>query len=143
MKIKLLSNLATVPTRGSEYAAGYDLYAAVPETTIIPANSVEKIPTDIAIEIPEGFAGLILARSGLATKEGLRPANCVGLIDSDYRGNVIVALHNDTQINTTISPKERIAQLVVMPFKEIDFEVVDELTETVRADGGFGSTGTN
>ena len=105
MKIKLLSNLATVPTRGSEYAAGYDLYAAVPETTIIPANSVEKIPTDIAIEIPEGFAGLILARSGLATKEGLRPANCVGLIDSDYRGNIIVALYNDSSVRLFLQKK--------------------------------------
>lgn len=141
MKIKLLSNLATVPTRGSEYAAGYDLYAAVPETTIIPANSVEKIPTDIAIEIPEGFAGLILARSGLATKEGLRPANCVGLIDSDYRGNVIVALYNDSSVNKTISPKERIAQLMIVPFEAVEFEVVDELSDTVRADSGFGSTG--
>lgn len=142
MKIKLLSNLATVPTRGSEYAAGYDLYAAIPETTIIPAHKTEKIPTDIAMEIPKGFAGLIMARSGLATKEGLRPANCVGLIDSDYRGNVIVALHNDTNTNKTIDPDERIAQLVIIPFEAVEFEVVDELSDTVRADGGFGSTGT-
>ena len=116
MKIKLLSNLATIPTRGSEEAAGYDLYAAIPETTIIPAHKTEKIPTDIAMEIPKGFAGLIMARSGLATKEGLRPANCVGLIDSDYRGNVIVALHNDTNTNKTIDPYKRIAQLVIIPF---------------------------
>ena len=142
MKIKLLSNLATIPTRGSEYAAGYDLYAAIPETTIIPAHKTEKIPTDIAMEIPKGFAGLIMARSGLATKEGLRPANCVGLIDSDYRGNVIVALHNDTNTNKTIDPDERIAQLVIIPFESVEFEVVDELSDTVRADGGFGSTGT-
>ena len=142
MKIKLLSNLATIPTRGSEYAAGYDLYAAIPETTIIPAHKTEKIPTDIAMEIPKGFAGLIMARSGLATKEGLRPANCVGLIDSDYRGNVIVALHNDTNTNKTIDPDERIAQLVIIPFEAVEFEVVDELSDTVRADGGFGSTGT-
>ena len=141
MKIKLLSNLATIPTRGSEYAAGYDLYAAIPETTIIPAHKTEKIPTDIAMEIPKGFAGLIMARSGLATKEGLRPANCVGLIDSDYRGNVIVALHNDTNTNKTIDPDERIAQLVIIPFESVEFEVVDELSDTVRADGGFGSTG--
>ena len=142
MKIKLLSNLATVPTRGSEYAAGYDLYAAIPETTIIPAHKTEKIPTDIAMEIPKGFAGLIMARSGLATKEGLRPANCVGLIDSDYRGNVIVALHNDTNTNKTIDPDERIAQLVIIPFESVEFEVVDELSDTIRAEGGFGSTGT-
>lgn len=142
MKIKLLSNLATIPTRGSEYAAGYDLYAAIPETTIIPAHKTEKIPTDIAMEIPKGFAGLIMARSGLATKEGLRPANCVGLIDSDYRGNVIVALHNDTNTNKTIDPDERIAQLVIIPFESVEFEVVDELSDTIRAEGGFGSTGT-
>ena len=141
MKIKLLSNLATIPTRGSEYAAGYDLYAAIPETTIIPAHKTEKIPTDIAMEIPKGFAGLIMARSGLATKEGLRPANCVGLIDSDYRGNVIVALHNDTNTNKTIDPDERIAQLVIIPFESVEFEVVDELSDTIRAEGGFGSTG--
>ena len=141
MKIKLLSNLATVPTRGSEYAAGYDLYAAIPETTMIPAHKTEKIPTDIAMEIPKGFAGLIMARSGLATKEGLRPANCVGLIDSDYRGNVIVALHNDTNTNKTIDPDERIAQLVIIPFESVEFEVVDELSDTIRAEGGFGSTG--
>ena len=142
MKIKLLSNLATVPTRGSEYAAGYDLYAAIPETTIIPAHKTEKIPTDIAMEIPKGFAGLIMARSGLATKEGLRPANCVGLIDSDYRGNVIVALHNDTNTNKTIDPDERIAQLVIIPFESVECEIVDELSDTIRAEGGFGSTGT-
>ena len=142
MKIKLLSNLPTIPTRGSEYAAGYDLYAAIPETTIIPAHKTEKIPTDIAMEIPKGFAGLIMARSGLATKEGLRPANCVGLIDSDYRGNVIVALHNDTNTNKTIDPDERIAQLVIIPFESVEFEVVDELSDTIRAEGGFGSTGT-
>ena len=142
MKIKLLSNLATIPTRGSEYAAGYDLYAAISETTIIPAHKTEKIPTDIAMEIPKGFAGLIMARSGLATKEGLRPANCVGLIDSDYRGNVIVALHNDTNTNKTINPDERIAQLVIIPFESVEFEVVDELSDTIRAEGGFGSTGT-
>ena len=142
MKIKLLSNLATIPTRGSEYAAGYDLYAAISETTIIPAHKTEKIPTDIAMEIPKGFAGLIMARSGLATKEGLRPANCVGLIDSDYRGNVIVALHNDTNTNKTIDPDERIAQLVIIPFESVEFEVVDELSDTIRAEGGFGSTGT-
>lgn len=141
MKIKLLSDLATIPTRGSEYAAGYDLYAAIEENAVIPAHRTAKIPTDIAIEIPTGFAGLIMARSGLATKEGLRPANCVGLIDSDYRGNIIVALHNDTAIDKIVNSKERIAQLMIIPFEAGDFEVVDELSATVRADGGFGSTG--
>lgn len=142
MKIKLLSNYATIPTRGSAGAAGYDLYAAVHETTIIPANSAEKIPTDIVMEIPEGYVGLIFARSGLATKEGLRPANCVGVIDSDYRGNVIVALYNDSNINKIINPNDRIAQLVIVPYKAVEFEVIEELSDTERADGGFGSTGT-
>ena len=141
MKIKLLSNLATVPTRGSEYAAGYDLYAAVPETTIIPANSVEKIPTDIAIEIPEGFAGLILARSGLATKEGLRPANCVGVIDADYRGEWIVALHNDSTETQIIRHGDRIAQAMILPVLPTTFEQVEELPDTERGVGGFGSSG--
>ena len=141
MKIKLLSNLATVPTRGSEYAAGYDLYAAVPETTIIPANSVEKIPTDIAMEIPKGFAGLIMARSGLATKEGLRPANCVGLIDSDYRGEILVSLYNQSDFTQVIEPKERIAQLVITPIIQAEFNEVDFLNDTNRGNNGFGSTG--
>ena len=143
MKIKLLSNLATIPTRGSEYAAGYDLYAAIPETTIIPAHKTEKIPTDIAMEIPKGFAGLIMARSGLATKEGLRPANCVGLIDSDYRGNVIVALHNDTDIMQTIDAHERIAQMILLPYIPMRFTEVENLSDTERGAGGFGSTGAN
>ena len=141
MKIKLLSDLATIPTRGSEDAAGYDLYAAISETTVIPAHRTVKIPTDIAMEIPIGFAGLIMARSGLATKESLRPANCVGLIDSDYRGNIIVALHNDSGVDKVINPKERIAQLMIVPFESVTFEVVDGLSDTVRAAGGFGSTG--
>ena len=142
MKIKLLSDLATIPTRGSEDAAGYDLYAAISETTVIPAHRTVKIPTDIAMEIPTGFAGLIMARSGLATKESLRPANCVGLIDSDYRGNVIVALHNDSGVDKVINPKERIAQLIFLPYINVNIIEVDELEETERGDGGFGSTGT-
>lgn len=141
MKTKILSNLATIPTRGSEYAAGYDLYAAIAETVVIPAHSTIKIPTGLALEIPIGYCGLIFARSGLATKEGLRPANCVGLIDSDYRGEIIVALHNDTNVNKTISPSTRIAQIVFSPYKEETFEIVDDLDDTTRGDGGFGSTG--
>lgn len=142
MKMKILSEYATVPSRGSDYAAGYDLYAAIPNTVVIPPHGNVKIPFDIALEIPTGYAGLLFARSGLATKEGLRPANCVGVIDADYRGNIIVALHNDTDTNKTINPRDRVAQLVIMPFKEETFEIVDELPETERGAGGFGSTGT-
>lgn len=142
MKIKLLNDLAKVPTRGSEYAAGYDLYAATNTIIDIAPHSTVKIPTDIAIELQPNTFGAIFARSGLATKKGLRPSNCVGVIDADYRGNCIVALHNDTDEMMSIEPQERIAQLVIMPFIPVEFEVVDELTDTKRGDGGFGSTGT-
>lgn len=143
VKFKKLSELAITPTRGSKEAAGYDLYAATLNETIIPSHETLKIPTDIAIELPEGTFGAIFARSGLATKKGLRPANCVGVIDSDYRGNIIVALHNDTSSDQTISAQERIAQLVVIPYVNINLEEVNELSDTVRGDNGFGSTGTN
>ena len=140
MKIKRLSSLATIPTRGSKYAAGYDLYAAIPEAIVIPPHSTTMIGTGWAIEIPEFFFGAIFARSGLAAKEGLRPANCVGVIDSDYRGEILIAVHNDTNNNRMITPQERVAQLVIMPYKVITFEEVDELKETERGIGGFGST---
>lgn len=142
MNIKLLSDLAKVPTRGSDCSAGYDLYAATEEPVEIAPHSTVKISTDIALEIPRGFFGGIFARSGLATKKGLRPANCVGVIDADYRGPVVVALHNDTDESVTIAAGERIAQLVAMPFLPIEFYTVDELSETGRGSGGFGSTGT-
>lgn len=139
---KKLSDLAIEPTRGSADAAGYDLYAALENTITIAPHTTEKISTDLAIELPEGTFGGIFARSGLATKQGLRPANCCGVIDSDYRGNVIVALHNDTDEPREIEPKTRIAQLIVLPFVQFDFNEVDELDETDRGEGGFGSTGT-
>lgn len=143
MKIKLLTNTATIPTRGSEYSAGYDLYADIPSELLIFANQNVLIGTGIAVEIPEGYFGALFARSGLATKQGLRPANCVGVIDSDYRGEVKVALFNDSTNSKTIKPQERIAQLVILPYANVELEVVDELGDTVRGDGGFGSTGTN
>ena len=143
IKIKKLSENAIIPTRGSEYAAGYDLYACTNSPIIITPHETIKVGTGLAIEIPEGYFGAIFARSGLATKQGLRPANCVGVCDSDYRGEYIVALHNDTDIPQTINPMERIAQLVIMPFLEIEFNEVNELENTKRGDGGFGSTGTN
>lgn len=141
VKIKKLSELAKTPTRGSEYAAGYDLYAATNEVTDIAPHSTVKIPTDIAMEIPKRTFGAIFARSGLASKKGLRPANCVGVVDADYRGNIIVALHNDTDEMMSIEPQERIAQLVIVPFMEVEFTDVDNLDDTTRGSHGFGSTG--
>ena len=141
INIKLLNENAKVPTRGSEYAAGYDLYAATDYDIEIAPHSTVKIGTGISVELPNGTFGAIFARSGLATKKGLRPANCVGVCDSDYRGEYIVPMHNDTDEVMTIASGERIAQLIVMPFVEIEFNIVDELTETKRGDGGFGSTG--
>ena len=141
INIKLLNENAKVPTRGSEYAAGYDLYAATDYDIEIAPHSTVKIGTGISVELPNGTFGAIFARSGLATKKGLRPANCVGVCDSDYRGEYIVPMHNDTDEVMTIASGERIAQLIVMPFVGIKFNIVDELTETKRGDGGFGSTG--
>lgn len=145
MKIKLLSPFAKVPTYETAAAAGADLYAATNAVTVIPAHTTMKISTDIAVEIPENYFGAIFARSGMAAKRGLRPANAVGVIDSDYRGPIIVALHNDTNETQYIEPGERIAQLVLIPYIVPDngFEVVDDLSETVRGTGGFGSTGTH
>ena len=142
MRIKFLNDRAQMPTNGSKYAAGYDLYAANENPVIVYPGTCEKIGTGLAMEIPVGFFGAIFARSGLATKQGLRPANCVGVIDSDYRGEVIVAIHNDSNESRQIAPGERIAQLVLLPYGIVDcFEVVDELEDTDRGEGGFGSTG--
>ena len=143
INIKRLNDNAIIPTSGSEYAAGYDLYVCTETPITIPSHCTEKIGTGLAIEIPNGYFGGIYARSGLATKQGLRPANCTGVVDSDYRGEVIVALHNDTNEAKLIMPGERIAQLVVMPFLEVEFNEVNELENTKRGDGGFGSTGVN
>ena len=116
IQIKKLNENAVIPTRGSEQAAGYDLYAATDSTIVIRPHETVKIGTGLAIAVPDGYFGAIFARSGLAAKQGLRPANCVGVADSDYRGEYIVALHNDTDFERTIASKERIAQLVVMPY---------------------------
>ena len=141
IKFKRLNDLATVPTRGSEKAAGYDLYAATDHIIDIAPHSTVKIGTGLSFELPDNTFGAIFARSGLATKKGLRPANCTGVCDADYRGEYIVPLHNDTDEVMTIEPKERIAQLILMPFIPMIFEEVDELSDTDRGDGGFGSTG--
>jgi len=141
IQIKKLREGAILPTRGSACAAGYDLYAYGEEDGyILTPHSVLKIPTGIAMAIPEGYFGAIFARSGFATKRGLRPANCVGVIDSDYRGEIIVALRNDAGVNQQFNKGERIAQIVILPYLAVDFNEVDELDDTQRGTGGFGST---
>ena len=140
MKIKLLNEKATIPTRGSEESAGLDLYATDELVMIEPYNT-EKIHTGIAMEIPNGYFGGIYARSGLATKNGLRPSNCTGVIDSDYRGEVIVALYNDSPVRRMIKEGDKVAQLIIQPYEKVSLDVVDELEDTERGEGGFGSTG--
>lgn len=141
IQIKKLNENATIPTRGSDRAAGYDLYACLENEVVIGAGETVKIGTGLSIAVPEGYFGAIFARSGLAAKEGLRPANCVGVADSDYRGEYIVALHNDSAVSRVVTPGERIAQLVVMPYLSVEFDEVDALDGTERGAGGFGSTG--
>lgn len=143
IKIKKLNPNATIPTRGSANAAGFDLYACSDKPIVISAGETVKIGTGLAIAIPGGFFGAIFARSGLATKKGLRPSNCVGVADSDYRGEYIVALHNDSSVTQIVEHGERIAQLIIIPYLMAQFEEVDTLDETERGSGGFGSTGTN
>ena len=139
--VKKLDERAVLPTYGSEFAAGADLYAVLDEELTILPGETKLVKTGLAMEIPEGYAGLIYARSGLAAKRGLAPANKVGGVDADYRGEVMVALHNHSTMPQTIAPMERIAQLVVAPFLKAEFVQADELEATVRGAGGFGSTG--
>ncbi len=141
VRVRRLSETALLPKRGSVSAAGYDLCADLTERKEISPHETEMIPTGLSMEIPEGYFGAVFARSGLAAKEALRPANCVGVIDSDYRGPIMVALHNDGELPRVIEAHERIAQLVVMPFLAVTFTEVEELSKTIRGDGGFGSTG--
>ncbi len=141
VRFKKLNEKAIVPTYGSAFSAGADLYACLEENLNIEAGETVLVKTGLAMEIPEGYAGLIYARSGLATKKGLAPANKVGVIDSDYRGEIMVALHNHSKTSQQIEPQERIAQLVITPFLQADFEEVQTLGETERGTGGFGSTG--
>ena len=140
--VKKLDERAVLPTYGSEFAAGADLYALLDEPLVFMPGETKFVKTGLALEVPEGYAGLIYARSGLASKRSLAPANKVGVVDSDYRGEVMVALHNHSDKEQTIAPKERIAQLVVAPFLKAEFAEADELSDTVRGVGGFGSTGT-
>ena len=139
--VKKLDARAVLPAYGSDYAAGADLYAVLDEPVVIAAGETKLIKTGLALEIPEGFAGLIYARSGLASKRGLAPANKVGVVDADYRGEVMVALHNHSLIEQTVEPMERIAQLVVAPFLRAEYFESEQLSDTVRGEGGFGSTG--
>ncbi len=141
VQVKKLDARAILPSSGSRYAAGYDLYACLDEDVTIPPHATAKIGTGLAFALPEGTFGAVFARSGLAAKEGLRPANCVGVCDSDYRGEYIVALHNDSGEPRTVRHGERVAQLVLLPFLPMEFEETDALPNTARGAGGFGSTG--
>ena len=141
LRIKKLRDNAQMPTYGSEWAAGADMYAAIDEAVTIEPGETKFIPTGLAFEIPEGYAGFIHARSGLASKRGLAPANKVGVIDADYRGEVMVALHNHGRVPQTVEVGERIAQMIIAPFITANFIFSDELDDTVRGEGGFGSTG--
>ena len=140
--IKKLSEDAVLPTAGSQYAAGSDLYALIPEgeLTIPPHRSV-MVHTGLSFALPEGTFGAVFARSGIASREGLRPANCVGVIDSDYRGECMVSLHNDSDCERRIQNGERIAQLVLLPYLPAEYEETENLPDTARGAGGFGSTG--
>jgi len=136
-----LNEFAQVPTRGSLYSAGYDLYAAIEEPITIQPYTVEKIGTGLSFQLPpDRFAG-IFARSGLATKRGLRPANCVGVCDCDYTGEYIIALYNDSDQEQIINPGDRVAQMILLPFDVMTFKETERLEETERGNGGFGSTG--
>ena len=141
IKIKRLTDTAVIPEKGSKYSAGFDLSADLIHPIRIAPKETVKIPTGLSIELPEGYFGAIYARSGLASKQGLRPANCVGVADSDYRGEYIVALHNDSDEIREVEPGQRIAQLVIQPYLVCEFVESDQLSETERGDGGFGSTG--
>jgi len=142
INIKKLDENAIIPTYGTEYSAGADLYALNGEDIKIAPGETVLIHTGLAVEIPESFGGFIFARSGLASKKGLAPANKVGVVDADYRGEIMVALHNHSNKEAIVSGGERIAQFVIMPFVAAEYIVCGELSDTVRGAGGFGSTGT-
>ena len=141
VNIKKLNEKATIPTYGSEFSAGADLYALAEEPITIAPHQTVLVHTGVAMEIPTGYVGLVFARSGLATKRALAPANKVGVIDSDSRGEIMVALHNHSDEAKTIENGERIAQIVLVPYLAAEFDEVDELSDTARGEGGFGSTG--
>ena len=142
VSVKLLDGRAKLPTYGSEGAAGADLYALLDAPLTVGAGETVLVHTGVALALPAGTVGLIFARSGLATKRGLAPANKVGVIDADYRGEIMVALHNHGDAAATVAPYERIAQLAIVPYITASFQETDDLDETARGVGGFGSTGT-
>lgn len=141
VKMKKLNPLAKLPVYSSQYAAGADLYACLDSDVKIGAGETVFIKTGLAMELPCGLVALVYARSGLASKRGLAPANKVGVVDCDYRGELMVALHNHSDTAQIVSNGERIAQMVITPYITADFEETDELSETIRGEGGFGSTG--
>lgn len=142
IKFKKLNENAKKPTYGSEYSAGADLYALLEESIEIKPHETVFVHTGISVEIPEGYCGLIFARSSMGAKRGLAPANKVGVIDADYRGEIMVTLHNHSEKVAEVEPYERIAQLAIVPFLKAEFEEAEKLTDTIRGEGGFGSTGT-
>ncbi len=141
LKIKKLNEKAVIPSYGSANAAGADLYSCEDEI-VIKAGETKLVHTGLSMEIPEGYVGLIYARSGIASKRGLAPSNKVGVIDSDYRGEILVSLFNHSGETQTVAAGERVAQMVITPYLTVNFVEADELSETQRGDGGFGSTGT-
>ncbi|MBQ5969690.1 MAG: dUTP diphosphatase [Clostridia bacterium] len=141
VKVKKLRDGAVLPRRGSAEAAGADLYALLDAPITVAPGETVLIPTGLSFELPAGYVGLVFARSSVATKRGLAPANKVGVIDSDYRGELLVALHNHGAAPQTVTSLERIAQFVVAPYLAADYVEADELTDTARGSGGFGSTG--
>ena len=141
VRIKKIYDHAIIPTYGTAYSAGADLYALLDSAVEIAPHETVFLHTGISVEIPEGYCGLIFARSGLASKKDLAPANKVGVIDADYRGEIMVALHNHGNNTRTVENGERIAQLAIVPFLKAEFEQSDELSDTTRGAGGFGSTG--
>lgn len=143
LQVKLLHPKARIPTYGTKHAAGADLYACLEAPVTIESGQTQFLPTGLAVAVPAGYVGLVFARSGLACKHGLAPANKVGVIDSDYRGEVLVALHNHGAKPQRVEPGDRVAQLVIVPILSPTLRVVDDLSETERGGGGFGSTGRN
>ena len=141
VKIKKVTETAILPTKGTEGSAGYDLYVDSDEEIMIHPHRTEMLQTNIAFEIPKGYFGAVYARSGVSTKRGLRPATCVSVIDSDYRGSVGVPIHNDTDGIRFVDAHERVAQIVITPIPEVELVLVDELSDTGRGTGGFGSSG--
>ncbi len=142
LRFKKLDEKAQTPRYGTEFSAGADLHACMEEPLAVSPGATVFVHTGIAVEIPAGLVGLVYARSGLACKKGLAPANKVGVIDSDYRGEIMVALHNHSAEEIVVEPGERVAQMVIAPYYFAEYEEADELADTVRGEGGFGSTGT-